>query len=113
MKTEGFIMGRAFAAIGSSLGYVVIPLYVTEIADIEIRGSLGSFIIFAKNLGITSVYVIADLISFKAVLWMALLVPTIHLIVFFNAPESPLYLVKQGKLRVSFCLRCCFLTELK
>lgn len=101
LKSEVIIIGRAVAGIGNAMCYVVTPTYIKEISDDNIRGTLCSFLVLAQNLGFISMYVIGDLLSFKTVLWISLIVPVIHFIVFLSAPESPSYLVKKKKLEVS------------
>ncbi|CAH0696238.1 unnamed protein product [Spodoptera exigua] len=68
-------------------------------ASDNIRGALGSLFILSQNLGYLVVYVAGDLLSFDAVLWLCTSVPAIFLVAFIAMPETPVFLVKQGKIK--------------
>lgn len=57
-------------------------------------------LIFAHTTGNLFLYVIGDLMPYRAILWVCLAVPTAHLALFMMMPESPSYLVKQGNYQV-------------
>lgn len=42
-------------------------------------------------------YIIGDLLSFRLVLWICLTIAIIHLMLCIMIPESPSFLIKQGK----------------
>lgn len=46
-------------------------------------------------------YVFADLLEVTSMLWMGVLVPTVVFFIFFVMPETPEFLVKEGKVDVS------------
>jgi MFS transporter, SP family, solute carrier family 2 (facilitated glucose transporter), member 6 len=67
---------------------------------------LGSLFILAQNLGYLLIYVCGDLMPFAAVMWMCTAVPVLHIIAFLAMPETPVFLVKQGKIKVRL-ISCC------
>lgn len=67
----------------------------------KIRGALGSLFILSQNLGYLLVYIAGDVFSFSAVMWLCTAIPVVHMLVFLAMPETPVFLVKQGKLKVS------------
>lgn len=71
-----------------------------QIASDNIRGALGSLFILSQNLGYLVVYVAGDVLSFSAVLWLCTAVPAVFLVAFIAMPETPVFLVKQGKIKV-------------
>lgn len=41
--------------------------------------------------------------SYRAILWFGLSLPLVHIVIFtFMMPESPAFLIRQGKIDVSF-----------
>ncbi|PZC76505.1 hypothetical protein B5X24_HaOG204470 [Helicoverpa armigera] len=49
------------------------------------------------NIGYLMSYICADVLSVNTMLWLGLLVPTVTFFIFLTMPETPEYLVKQGK----------------
>ncbi|XP_035452559.2 solute carrier family 2, facilitated glucose transporter member 8-like [Spodoptera frugiperda] len=99
LRPWALISSRAVAGLACAGCYVVIPLYLKEIASDNIRGALGSLFILSQNLGYLVVYVAGDLLSFDTVLWLCTAVPAIFLVAFIAMPETPVFLVKQGKIK--------------
>ncbi|KAJ8710816.1 hypothetical protein PYW08_009331 [Mythimna loreyi] len=99
LRPWALIASRAVAGLACAGCYVVIPLYLKEIAADNIRGALGSLFILSQNLGYLVVYVAGDVLSFDAVLWLCTAVPAIFLVAFIAMPETPVFLVKQGKIK--------------
>ncbi|KAI8432826.1 hypothetical protein MSG28_013761 [Choristoneura fumiferana] len=69
------------------------------IASDNVRGALGSLFILSQNLGYLVVYVAGDVLSFPAVMWLCTAVPVLHLVAFLAMPETPVFLIKQGKIQ--------------
>ncbi|XP_041973544.1 facilitated trehalose transporter Tret1-like [Aricia agestis] len=98
LKPWALILARAIAGIPCSACYIVLPIYLKEISDIDLRGALGSLLILNRNIGYLTSYVFADLLEVAPMLWMGLLVPTVVFFLFLIMPETPEFLVKQGKI---------------
>ncbi|CAH2057280.1 unnamed protein product, partial [Iphiclides podalirius] len=92
------ILARGIAGIPCSACYIVLPIYLKEISDIDLRGALGSLLILNRNIGYLASYVGADLLDATTMLWIGLSVPTVVFFVFLLMPETPEFLVKQGKI---------------
>ncbi|XP_038218573.1 facilitated trehalose transporter Tret1-like [Zerene cesonia] len=97
LQPWALILARAIAGIPCSACYIVLPIYLKEISDIDLRGALGSLLILNRNIGYLASYVFADLLHVSTMLWMGLLVPTVVFFIFLIMPETPEFLVKQGK----------------
>lgn len=93
------ITSRAIAGLACAGCYVVTPLYLKEIASDNIRGALGSLFILVQNFGYLIVYIAGDMLSFAAVMWICIAIPVAHLLAFLAMPETPVFLVKQGKIK--------------
>ncbi|CAG9570796.1 unnamed protein product [Danaus chrysippus] len=96
-ETWALITARAIVGFGVGGSYVVTPLYIKEISEDSIRGTLGSLVILSQNLGNLVVYILGEYVCYHATLWICLAVPLIHLLVFPAMPETPSYLLKSGK----------------
>lgn len=88
MFVARFILGIAGGAF-----CVTAPMYTGEIAQKDIRGTLGSFFQLMITIGILFVYGIGAGLD---VFWMSVVcgvLPIIFGVIFFFMPESPTYLV--------------------
>ncbi|XP_067642413.1 facilitated trehalose transporter Tret1-2 homolog isoform X2 [Eurosta solidaginis] len=92
MYAARFLLGIAGGAF-----CVAAPLYTGEIAQKEIRGTLGSFFQLMITAGILFVYAIGAGLN---VFWMSIVcgvIPIVFGLVFVFMPESPTYLVIKNK----------------
>ncbi|KAF9408423.1 hypothetical protein HW555_011888 [Spodoptera exigua] len=92
------ITARLFAGLGAGGCYNVVPMYVREISQDDIRGVLGSFIILFHNSGILAMFAMGANLNYYTVLWIVVWVPVLTIILMIKAPESPAFLVKTGKI---------------
>ncbi|XP_026320065.1 facilitated trehalose transporter Tret1-like, partial [Hyposmocoma kahamanoa] len=92
-ETWALITARAILGFGVAGCYVVTPLYIKEISEDSIRGTLGTLVVLSQNLGNLCVYVMGEYMSYYAVLWICLSVPLVHMLVFSTMPETPSYLL--------------------
>ncbi|XP_031634206.1 facilitated trehalose transporter Tret1-like [Contarinia nasturtii] len=86
---NGFVGGGVF---------VIIPTFLSEIAVDRVRGSLGSTLALAWNVGILLAFTFGNYLDFNATpkFVIALMILTAVLLCFF--PESPTFLYKQNKI---------------
>uniref|UniRef100_A0A0A1WTN4 Facilitated trehalose transporter Tret1-2 homolog n=2 Tax=Zeugodacus cucurbitae TaxID=28588 RepID=A0A0A1WTN4_ZEUCU len=92
MYAARFLLGIAGGAF-----CVAAPMYTGEIAQKEIRGTLGSFFQLMITAGILFVYAIGAGLN---VMWMSIvcgLIPLIFGVIFVFMPESPTYLIIKNK----------------
>lgn len=92
MLTGRFLIGLAGGAC-----YISIPQYTAEIAQKEIRGTLGSFVELSVVTGTLAVYLAGTYIS---VFWIGVLSSASALFfssIFAFMPESPIYLQDKNK----------------
>lgn len=78
--------------------YIVIPLYITEISEDRIRGSLGSVVQVTCNFGILIGFLWGAYLNYYLVAYLSLLFPIIFLISFIIVPETPSYLISKNKI---------------
>lgn len=87
--------------IGVALALGNIPTYMGETSEDRIRGVLGAMLTLGYTLGITASYVVGGFISYKAGAVMLLIFAVLSSVLFLFVPESPVWLVRKGKLEVS------------
>lgn len=80
-------------------------MYVKEISQPEIRGTLGMLLIMCQNIGILSMYAMGGYLDYHTVLYVVVGLPAVTaLVMAIKGPESPTYLMKIGKVNVSLSL---------
>jgi MFS family permease len=91
------VTGRFFLGLAGGAFAITAPQYSAEIAEKEIRGTIGSFFQLLISLGILYVYVVG---AFVPVFWLSIacgIIPIIFAAIFVIMPESPTYLVIKNK----------------
>lgn len=75
----------------------MVPLYVAEISQDHIRGSLGSFFVLSTNLGMLLVYIAGSVFDYFTTPKLMLLLPLAFVMLFSYFPETPVYLLRYDK----------------
>lgn len=96
-STTTLITARVFSGMAGAGCFHVVPMYVKEIAQDSIRGSLSSVAALAQSIGILIMFLMGGFLDYYTVLWIVVGLPIITLAMCLKAPESPSYLVKVGK----------------
>lgn len=91
-----FYFGRFITGVSGGAFCVTAPLYTAEIAESEIRGTLGSFFQLLLTVGILFTYILGNFISIRNVSIVSAVVPLVFFGVFFFMPETPYYYLKKG-----------------
>ncbi|PSN46549.1 hypothetical protein C0J52_19711, partial [Blattella germanica] len=81
-------------SIGGTL--TIIPIYVGETCDINIRGALGTYFTILGNLGIVLSYAVGSFVSYRTFAYTLLCFPTLFFVLFIFMPETPIYLLRKG-----------------
>ncbi|XP_075974949.1 facilitated trehalose transporter Tret1-like isoform X2 [Anticarsia gemmatalis] len=95
-STASLIIGRFFGGLSSGGCYNVVPMYVREISQDDIRGILGSFLILLQNIGFLVMFAMGFYMDYYVVLYIVVWIPVITIVMMLFAPESPAFLVKKG-----------------
>lgn len=92
-------ISRFICGVGAGGMFLVIPMFIQEIADDRIRGRLGSSIVLSCNFGTLVMFVLANYFSYSVYSSVFIVCPTSF---FFLAlcylPETPKRLVATNKL---------------
>ncbi|XP_063699027.1 facilitated trehalose transporter Tret1-like [Culicoides brevitarsis] len=87
------LVARFLAGITAGGVFQVIPMIVSEISSIEIRGRLGSFIMLFTNAGTVFAYIVCNYTSYFAVPWISIGICTMFLVGYSFMHETPKYLM--------------------
>ncbi|KAJ8724716.1 hypothetical protein PYW07_015674 [Mythimna separata] len=96
-STTSLIVARVCCGIAGGGCFHVVPMYVKEIAQDSIRGTLASVGALAQSFGVLFMYILGGFLDYYTVLWIVVGLPIVTFGLFFKAPESPSFLVKVGK----------------
>lgn len=92
-----FCTARILAGIAFGIAVGVIPHYIGEISDPEIRGSLGTILAIFSLLGFLFINIVGFYVTITTSSWITSAIPVIFLVSFIWMPESPYYLIKIGE----------------
>ncbi|XP_014215782.1 facilitated trehalose transporter Tret1-like [Copidosoma floridanum] len=90
-------VSRFISGLGQGIVYVVGPMYLGEIADEKIRGSLGSFIKLMVTFGELYAHAIGPFFSYEVLAYSCIVLPIIFFVTFIWMPESPYYLIIRNR----------------
>ncbi|XP_063629474.1 facilitated trehalose transporter Tret1-like [Cydia splendana] len=91
------IAARAIAGVAAAGCFVVVPVYVKEIAEDSWRGALASLTMTVCKLGVIFVYGLGTWLPYTHNQAVYLTVAIVHALAFCFMPESPNYLLKRGR----------------
>lgn len=90
-------VSRFISGIGQGVVYVICPMYIGEIADKEIRGSLGSFIKLMVTFGELYAHAVGPFVSYECLAYVCLVIPLVFFLTFAWMPESPYFLLMRNQ----------------
>lgn len=96
------LVARFLAGFAGGGVFVLIPLYISEISEDKVRGTLGSTLVLSSNFGILMAFIFGNYLSFVMVPVILMIFPIIFFIGFSFLPETPQYLILQNKNEVFF-----------
>lgn len=92
------LISRFICGISVGLTFTVLPMYIGEIAEDEVRGALGTLLQLFAVMGLLFSYAIGPYMSVTMFNAACLIIPTTFLITFaLLIPESPSYLLQAGQ----------------
>ncbi|XP_072933719.1 facilitated trehalose transporter Tret1 [Epargyreus clarus] len=93
------IAARLFAGLGTGGICVAAPMYIGEIAETSIRGSLGAFFQLFLTVGILFTFVVGAWTHWRTLSIISALLPPLLVVVFWWMPETPQYLLSKNRRR--------------
>lgn len=91
------IAARFFAGLGTGGICVAAPMYIGEIAETSIRGSLGAFFQLFLTVGILFTFVVGGWSSWRTLSIVSAVLPPLLVAVFWWMPETPQYLLGKNR----------------
>lgn len=91
-----FYIGRFIIGISGGAFCVAAPIYTAEIAETEIRGTLGSYFQLLLTIGILLSYALGTAVNMRILSIVSAIIPIVFFVVFMFMPETPTYYLKKG-----------------
>ncbi|XP_011300594.1 facilitated trehalose transporter Tret1 [Fopius arisanus] len=89
------LIARIFTGFGGGMTIFLVPIYVAEIATDDVRGKLGSFLLFALSIGILLAFVLGVVMSYQMFAICGMILPIVFISGFMFMPETPIYLLRK------------------
>lgn len=90
-------ISRLLCGIAGAGCFYVAPVYVAEISDKQIRGTLCSLFSIICSIGVFLEFFIAEYMDFRHAAIFVVIVSIIFVVGFWFMPESPLYLISKRR----------------
>ncbi|XP_068153067.1 facilitated trehalose transporter Tret1-like [Drosophila tropicalis] len=90
-------IGRFLAGISSGGCYVVLPIFVAEIADNSVRGALSSLTMVYISTGMMIGFACASYLSYYLLPCIIICLPVIYILAIIGLPETPQYLLRRER----------------
>ncbi|XP_032523828.2 facilitated trehalose transporter Tret1-like [Danaus plexippus] len=95
--TITLILSRVLSGLSAGGCFIIVPMYVKEISQDDIRGVLGTLVILLQTTGLLFMYIIGTYLSYYTVTVITLTISIAVTLFVLKAPESPAFLVKLEK----------------
>lgn len=92
-----YYVARLILGIGVGVSYTTNPMYVSEVADINIRGALGTLIATNVFTGSLFACLVGPHVEIEVLTMILLSIPVLFFITFIWFPESPYFLAAKGR----------------
>lgn len=81
--------------------FLVIPLFLSEIANDRIRGTLGSMLVLIFSFGTFTSFVLGNYCDYYTIPKVVIAITVLYAVLVMIFPETPLVLVKNDRIIVS------------
>ena len=96
---NGLFAARFLIGLWLGISYTIIPIYLGEIAEPAIRGSISTNFQTMIYVGVLWEYVLGPYVSYNVLVILSLIFPILFLIFFFFIPETPFYYLMKNDLK--------------
>ncbi|XP_011260702.1 facilitated trehalose transporter Tret1 isoform X3 [Camponotus floridanus] len=96
-SVEALYVSRIILGIGVGMAYTANPMYVSEVADVDIRGALGTLISMNVFTGSLLTCCISPWVSYQVLAAIQLAIPILFVVCFSFFPETPAFLAARGR----------------
>lgn len=99
-------VARLMAGLGKGMSYTVVPVFLGEIAGVNVRGALGSVFTIQLSSGFLFEVIVGPYVSYRVLNTVSAVIPALFFLMYIWVPESPYYLLKKGRREKALkCLR--------
>ncbi|XP_068624914.1 facilitated trehalose transporter Tret1-like [Battus philenor] len=96
-STTMILIARFIGGIGCGSVLVFAPIYISEVAEESIRGSLASVPVASYCIGVQLSYIVGWFLSYRYVLWVNLASSILGVALMMTVTESPIFLLRQNR----------------
>ncbi|KAH8340746.1 hypothetical protein KR059_005896 [Drosophila kikkawai] len=90
-------VARFLVGFSAGIMLVVVPIFIAEIADPEVRGTMTSMLILNMCGGISLGLILGSYIPYNVFPFVAGAVPILYVLLIFPLPDTPAFLLKRGR----------------
>ncbi|KAJ8967883.1 hypothetical protein NQ317_013785 [Molorchus minor] len=91
------LLGRLIAGLSAGLTAAAGQVLIGEISEPHLRGMFSSVPFASYSFGILLVYALGSILPWRYVAGLSIVLPLLSILAFFFLPESPVWLVRHGK----------------
>lgn len=91
------MISRVFCGVAGSALFTVVPSYIAEVTEPEIRGRLGAMLTWMWNLGVVIIYSAGPFVEIKTMAFISISIPLIFILLFSWMPESPYFFAMKNR----------------
>lgn len=91
------LAARFVSGLANSGTTVNVPAFISEVAQDDRRGFFGCFLVLFINIGILYSYILGAYLKYHGLAICALVIPFLFLITVTRLPESPVFLLNNGR----------------
>lgn len=100
-SVEYLIVARFLGGFTGGACYVVLPLFISEIADAGVRGTLTAMLMLSVTFGILTGFILSTHLAYHLVPFITICLPIIYLIGSCFFPETPQHLLRKKQYDVA------------
>ncbi|XP_059055770.1 facilitated trehalose transporter Tret1-1-like [Achroia grisella] len=91
------LMARFLGGIAGGAYLVYGPVFISEVADDSIRGSLATFPNLFYGIGVLLSYILGWFSSYTVIIWINIMVAVVCCLLVMSVKESPIFLLRQNR----------------
>ncbi|KPJ20744.1 Facilitated trehalose transporter Tret1-2-like [Papilio xuthus] len=91
------LIARFVGGIGCGAVLVYAPMFISEVAEESIRGTLASVPMACYCMGLQLSYILGWCLSYRYILWVNLALSILNLAMLMTVTESPVFLMRQNR----------------
>lgn len=92
-------IARIGAGMGKGVAFTVLPMYLGEIAGVQVRGAISTIFPGLLSAGVLFEYCIGPFVTYSLLNIISGLLPILFFVAFFLLPESPYYLLMETRVQ--------------